>query len=90
MSMQSIAVALFQAEACLQAGDIPALRYFINEAHRQVQADFPAPAVPTAMFDPSDELLSALNLIQTDADGDGFICREAMEQVREAIAGAHQ
>lgn len=35
-----------------------------------------------------DKLLSALNLINTDKDGDGFICREAMEQVREAIARA--
>lgn len=33
-----------------------------------------------------DKLLSALNLIEVDKDGDGFICREAMEQVREAIA----
>lgn len=33
-------------------------------------------------------LLAALNLIETDKDGDGFICREAMEQVREAIAQA--
>ena len=31
-------------------------------------------------------LLAALNLIEVDKDGDGFICREAMEQVREAIA----
>jgi len=35
-----------------------------------------------------DKLLSALNLIAVDKDGDGFICREAMEQVREAIAQA--
>ena len=35
-----------------------------------------------------DKLLAALNLIETDKDGDGFICREAMEQVREAIAQA--
>lgn len=35
-----------------------------------------------------DRLLAALNLIETDKDGDGFICREAMEQVREAIAQA--
>ena len=35
-----------------------------------------------------DKLLSALNLIEVDKDGDGFICREAMEQVREAIAHA--
>lgn len=34
----------------------------------------------------SDKLLAALNLIEIDKDGDGFICREAMEQVREAIA----
>ena len=33
-----------------------------------------------------DKLLAALNLIEVDKDGDGFICREAMEQVREAIA----
>ena len=33
-------------------------------------------------------LLAALNLIEVDKDGDGFICREAMEQVREAIAQA--
>lgn len=33
-------------------------------------------------------LLAALNLIETGKDGDGFICREAMEQVREAIAQA--
>lgn len=35
-----------------------------------------------------DNLLAALNLIETGKDGDGFICREAMEQVREAIAQA--
>ena len=35
-----------------------------------------------------DKLLAALNLIEVDKDGDGFICREAMEQVREAIAHA--
>lgn len=35
-----------------------------------------------------DNLLAALNLIEVDKDGDGFICREAMEQVREAIAQA--
>ncbi len=33
-----------------------------------------------------DQLLAALNLIEVDKDGDGFICREAMEQVRAAIA----
>jgi hypothetical protein len=31
-------------------------------------------------------LLAALNLIEVDKDGDGFICREAMDQVRQAIA----
>ena len=35
-----------------------------------------------------DKLLAALNLIEVDKDGDGFICREAMERVREAIAQA--
>lgn len=35
-----------------------------------------------------ETLLAALRLIETDKDGDGFICREAMEQVREAIAQA--
>lgn len=35
-----------------------------------------------------DKLLAALNLIEVDKDGDGFICREAMEQVREAFAQA--
>lgn len=35
-----------------------------------------------------DKLLAALNLIEVDKDGDGFICREAMEQVREVIAQA--
>ena len=35
-------------------------------------------------------LLAALTLIETDKDGDGFICREAMEQVREAIAQAEE
>lgn len=37
-----------------------------------------------------DTLLSALNLIESDKDGNGFICREAMEQVREAIAQAEE
>jgi len=32
--------------------------------------------------------MAALNLVEVDKDGDGFICREAMEQVREAIAQA--
>lgn len=36
----------------------------------------------------SSLLLAALNLIEVDKDGDGFICREAMDQVREAIASA--
>lgn len=35
-----------------------------------------------------DKLLAALSLIDVDKDGDGFICREAMGQVREAIAQA--
>lgn len=30
-------------------------------------------------------LLAALNLIDTDKDGDGFVCKEAMAQIREAI-----
>lgn len=34
------------------------------------------------------DMLSALNLINVDKDGDGFICREAMYQVRAAIARA--
>lgn len=33
-------------------------------------------------------LLAALELINVDKDGDGFICREAMGQVRDAIAKA--
>jgi hypothetical protein len=32
-----------------------------------------------------DALLGALNLVVVDKDGDGFICREAMDEVREAI-----
>jgi len=35
-------------------------------------------------------LLAGVGLIETDKDGDGFICREAMEQVREAIAQAKE
>ena len=35
-----------------------------------------------------DELLATLSLIEVDKDGDGFICREAMDQVRQAIAAA--
>lgn len=35
-----------------------------------------------------DELLAALSLIEVDKDGDGFICREAMGVVREAMAYA--
>lgn len=35
-----------------------------------------------------DRLLAALHLIEVDKDGDGFICREAMEQVRQAINAA--
>lgn len=31
-------------------------------------------------------LIAALQLIETDKDGDGFICREAMDLVRAAIA----
>ena len=31
-------------------------------------------------------LLAALLLVEVDKEGDGFICREAMDQVREAIA----
>jgi len=34
------------------------------------------------------DLLAALRLIEIDRDGDGFICREAMDQVRAAIARA--
>ncbi|HMZ77042.1 MAG TPA: hypothetical protein PKX01_12740 [Rhodocyclaceae bacterium] len=33
-----------------------------------------------------DALLAALNHIEVDKDGDGFICREAMDEVRQAIA----
>lgn len=33
-----------------------------------------------------DALLAAVNLIEVDKDGDGFICREAMDEVRQAIA----
>lgn len=32
-----------------------------------------------------DDLLAALRLIETDKDGDGFVCAEAMEQIRAAI-----
>lgn len=32
-----------------------------------------------------DALLAALNLIETDKDGDGFVCKEAMVQIHEAI-----
>ncbi len=35
-----------------------------------------------------DALLAAVNLIEVDKDGDGFICREAMDEVRQAIAQA--
>lgn len=35
-----------------------------------------------------DALLAALSLIEVDKDGDGFICREAMDEVRQAIAQA--
>lgn len=34
------------------------------------------------------KLLAALQLIEVDEDGDGFICREAMDVVREAMAYA--
>lgn len=34
------------------------------------------------------ELLAALQMIETDKDGDGFICKEAMDMVRHAIAKA--
>jgi len=33
-----------------------------------------------------DRLLAALNLIETDKDGDGFVCREAMVEVRKVIS----
>ena len=32
-----------------------------------------------------DALLSALSAMETDKDGDGFVCREAMEEIRETI-----
>lgn len=35
-----------------------------------------------------NELLAVLGLIEVDKDGDGFICREAMDQVRLAISEA--
>lgn len=44
----------------------------------------------TALSRQRDRLLAALNLIQTDKDGDGFICREAMQEVREAIDASTQ
>lgn len=34
------------------------------------------------------DILSALELIEIDKEGDGFICREAMDQVRAAIRKA--
>lgn len=36
------------------------------------------------------ELLAALNLIEVDKDGDGFVCRDAMVQVRAAVAATEQ
>lgn len=54
-------------------------------------ADTPAgleTAANAALIAAAPELLEALNLINVDSDGDGFICREAMDQVRAAIAKA--
>jgi hypothetical protein len=34
------------------------------------------------------DLLAALELVNVDKEGDGFICAEAMDQVRAAIARA--
>lgn len=34
------------------------------------------------------DLLAALELVNVDKDGDGFICAEGMDQVRAAIAKA--
>lgn len=33
-----------------------------------------------------EKLFAALNIVEADKDGDGFVCREAMEQIRTAIA----
>jgi hypothetical protein len=40
------------------------------------------------LFVAAPALLAALLLVEVDKEGDGFICREAMDQVREAIANA--
>lgn len=34
----------------------------------------------------ADIVLDALNLINTDKDGDGFVCREGMEQIRALVS----
>jgi hypothetical protein len=41
-----------------------------------------------ALIAAAPELLQALELIEVDKDGDGFICSEAMAQVRAAISKA--
>ena len=40
------------------------------------------------LFVAAPALLAALLLVEVDKEGDGFICREAMDQVRDAIAHA--
>lgn len=36
--MQSIRVAIYQAEVCGEAGDVVGMKAFLNEAHRQMQS----------------------------------------------------
>lgn len=40
------------------------------------------------LFVAAPMMLDALQLIEVDRDGDGFICREAMDQVRGVISKA--
>ncbi len=42
----------------------------------------------SAWFVAAPALLAALLLVEVDKEGDGFICREAMDQVHAAIAHA--
>lgn len=42
MPLRTIATALRNAEACIDAGDVNGMKFFINQMHATMEAEFPA------------------------------------------------
>ena len=56
---------------------------FVCNASTQANAEFIVRACNA-----HDDMLAALQLINVDKDGDGFVCREAMDEILAVIAQA--